>query len=431
MREELLQQLNLSRETVLFCEEKERSLSAYFQEIDRTAEYNQWKVLEAMQACRVAERHFTGTTGYGHNDDGRDTLEQVYARIFKGEDALVRPQIISGTHALTLTLAACLRPGDEVVFAVGLPYDTLQGVMGFRPEIGSLAEYGVVSRAVPLTADKKPDPAGIRAAITDKTRLVEIQRSRGYDSRESLSPEEIGELIRLVRSIREDIIIMVDNCYGEFVREIEPGDVGADLTVGSLIKNPGGGLAPIGGYVVGRADLIERCAARLTAPGIGKDGGATLGVNRSFYQGLFLDPSVTAAALKTAVFAAEVFESLGFEVHPRARAPRQDIVQAVECRTPEGLLAFCRGIQKAAPVDAYVTPEASPMPGYDTPVVMASGGFVSGASIELSADGPLRSPYTAYFQGGLTWAHGELGIMMTVEEMRKAGQLTLPRTETL
>lgn len=426
MREQLLKQLNLSQETVRFCEEREQSLSAYFQQIDRTAEYNQWKVLEAMQTFRVAERHFGATTGYGYNDDGRDTLEKVYARIFRGEDALVRPQLISGTNALAVALFGCLRPGDEVVFAVGLPYDTLQGVAGLRPEVGSMAEHGIVSRVAPLTAEGKPDPAAIRAAITEKTRLVEIQRSRGYDSRPSLSPEEIGELVRLVRSIREDIIIMVDNCYGEFVREIEPGDVGADLTVGSLIKNPGGGLAPIGGYIVGRADLIERCAVRLTAPGIGKEAGATLGVNRAFYQGLFLAPTVTASALKTAIFAASVFGALGYCVRPTAEEPRQDIVQAVECKTPEGLLAFCRGIQKASPVDSYVRPEACPMPGYDVPVVMAEGGFTSGSSIELSADGPLRPPYTAYFQGGLTWSHGKIGIMRTVEEMKEAGQIVLP-----
>jgi cystathionine beta-lyase family protein involved in aluminum resistance len=427
MRDRLFEQLALSRETVLFCEEREQSLSAYFRTIDQTADYNQWKVIEAMQAFRVSERHLHGTTGYGHQDDGRDTLEKVYARIFHGEDALVRPQIISGTNALYLTLSACLRPGDEAVFAVGMPYDTLQGVMGLRPEIGSLKEYGVESRIAELTPEGKPDPAAIRAAITEKTRLVEIQRSRGYASRDSLSPEEIGEIIRLVKGIREDIIVMVDNCYGEFVRTIEPGDVGADLTVGSLIKNPGGGLAPIGGYIVGRADLIERCAARLTAPGIGKDGGATLTANRSFYQGLFRAPSVTASALKTAIFAAKVFEDLGYAVSPSSAAPRQDIVQAVECQTPEGLLAFCRGIQKAAPVDSYVVPEGSDMPGYDTPVVMAAGGFVSGASIELSADGPMRPPYTAYFQGGLTWSHGKLGIMHAVEAMYRAGQVTLSK----
>ncbi len=425
-REELLGMLHLAPETVVFCEAKEEELAPYFKQIDEMAQLNQWKVLEAMQYYKVAERHFETSTGYGYNDDGRDTLEKVYARIFSGEDALVRPQIISGTNALALALFACLRPGDEVVFAVGMPYDTLQGVVGLRPEQGSLAEYRITSKVAPLTAEGKPDFDAIRAAITDKTKMVEIQRSKGYDARPSLSPEEIGALIRMVKEIREDIIIMVDNCYGEFVRDTEPGDWGADLTVGSLIKNPGGGLAPIGGYIVGREDLVRQCAARLTAPGIEKEAGATLGVNRSFYQGLFMAPTVTASAVKTAVFAARVFDELGYHVNPNAETQRQDIVQAIDCDSAEGLKAFCCGIQKAAPVDSYVVPEPWDMPGYDTPVIMAAGAFVSGASIELSADGPMKPPYTAYFQGGLTWAHGKLGIMRALQEMLDAGLVSLP-----
>ncbi len=421
----ILEQLGVSRETLLFCEKQEKALAERFSEIDRNAETAQWKVLEAFQHFGVAERHFIGSTGYGYNDDGRDTLEKIYARVFSGEDALVRPQIISGTHALSLTLSGVLRPGDELLFAVGLPYDTLQGVAGLRPEIGSLAEYGVVSKVAELDASGHPDLSAIAALIGPKTRMVEIQRSRGYASRPTLSTEEIGEIIRTVRSVKPDAVIMVDNCYGEFTQETEPGDFGADLTVGSLIKNPGGGLAPIGGYVVGRSDLIASVAARLTAPGIGKEAGATLSVLRSFYQGLFFAPTVTASALRTAVFAARVFEELGFTVRPGSAEPRYDIVQAVECGSPEGLKAFCLGIQEAAPVDSYVTPEPWDMPGYDTPVIMAAGSFMSGASIELSADGPMKPPYTAYFQGGLTWAHGKLGIMRAVEEMKKAGLIRL------
>ncbi len=420
-----MERLGISRETFEFCSAREEALAPRFAELDRQAELAQWKVLEAFQHFGVAERHFHGSTGYGYDDAGRDLLEQIYARVFHGEDALVRPQIISGTHALTLTLSGVLRPGDELLFAVGMPYDTLQGVCGLRPEIGSLAEFGITVKVAELDGDGHPDLARIRSLIGPKTRMVEIQRSRGYDARPSLSPEEIGGIIQAVRAAKPDAVIMVDNCYGEFTRELEPGDVGADLTVGSLIKNPGGGLAPIGGYIVGRKDLIEKIAARLTAPGIGKEAGATLDVLRSFYQGLFFAPTVTAAALKTAVFAAKVFEDLGFRTSPASSAPRQDIVQAVHCQSPEGLKAFCLGIQSAAPVDSYVTPEPWDMPGYDTPVIMAAGSFMSGASIELSADGPMKAPYTAYFQGGLTFPHGKLGIMRAVEEMKKAGLVRL------
>lgn len=421
---ELMNKLGISPEVYEFCTAREEALTERFRAIDRIAEQGQWKVLEAFQHFGIAERHFETSTGYGYTDEGRDRLEQVYARIFGGEDALVRPQIISGTHALTVTLSGVLRPGDEVLFAVGMPYDTLQGVVGLRPEIGSLAEFGITAKVAELR-DGHPDLGLIASMINEKTRMVEIQRSRGYDFRPSLSPEEIGAIIETVRKVKPDTVVMVDNCYGEFTREIEPGDVGADLTVGSLIKNPGGGLAPIGGYVVGRKDLVELVAARLTAPGIGKEAGATLGVLRSFYQGLFFAPTVTASAVKTAVFAAKIFEDLNFKVSPASSDERQDIVQAVECGSPAGLSAFCLGIQKAAPVDSYVTPEPWDMPGYDSPVIMAAGSFMSGASIELSADGPMKAPYTAYFQGGLTWAHGKLGIMRAVEEMRKAGLVKL------
>lgn len=422
---ELVKKMGISPEVFEFCESRQEMLAERFAEIDKKAELCQWKVLEAFQHFGIAERHFETTTGYGYTDEGRDRLEEVYARIFGGEDALVRPQIISGTHALTITLAGVLRPGDEVLFAVGMPYDTLQGVVGLREETGALTEFGITPKVAELDEAGHPDLERIASMINEKTRMVEIQRSRGYDFRPSLSPEEIGRIIEVVRRVKPDTVVMVDNCYGEFTRDIEPGDVGADLTVGSLIKNPGGGLAPIGGYVVGRKDLVELVAARLTAPGIGKEAGATLGVLRSFYQGLFFAPTVTASAIKTAVFAAKIFEDLGFTVSPASTEPRQDIVQAVECKTPEGLCAFCLGIQKAAPVDSYVTPEPWDMPGYDSPVIMAAGSFMSGASIELSADGPMKAPYTAYFQGGLTWAHGKLGIMRAVEEMRKQGLIKL------
>ena len=405
-----------------FGQKTEEKLKTRFDAIDKNAEYNQLKVLHAMQKNRVCAEHFSGSTGYGYNDDGRDTLEKVYADTFHTEDALVRPQITCGTHAIALALFSNLRPGDELLSPVGKPYDTLEGVIGIRPEVGSLAEYGVTYRQVELLEDGTFDYPAIEKAINEKTKLVTIQRSKGYLPRPTFSVQQIGELISFVKKIKPDVICMVDNCYGEFVETIEPSDVGADMCVGSLIKNPGGGLAPSGGYIAGRKDCVERAAYRLTAPGLGKE----LGANRSLYQGLFLAPQVTASALKSAIFAANIYESLGFKVVPNSTESRHDIIQAVVPGTAEGVIAFCKGIQAAAPVDSYVTPEPWAMPGYDCDVIMAAGAFISGSSIELSADGPIKPPYAVYFQGGLTWHHGKFGIMMSLQKMKEAGLVHLP-----
>lgn len=404
-----------------FCTEIEAQLKKRFEAIDETAEYNQMKVLKAMQEARVSDIHFAATTGYGYNDLGRDVLEEVYAKAFHGESALVRPQLISGTHALHVALSGNLRPGDELLSPVGKPYDTLEEVIGIRDSVGSLKEYGVVYRQVDLLEDGSFDFENIRKAINEKTKLVTIQRSKGYATRPTLSVEKIGQLISFVKSVKPDVICMVDNCYGEFVERIEPTDVGADMIVGSLIKNPGGGLAPIGGYIVGRKDCIDRASYRLSAPGLGKEVGASLGLNQSFYQGLFLSPTVVAGALKGAIFAANIYEKLGFAVVPNGSESRHDIIQAVTFGTPEGVIAFCQGIQAAAPVDSFVTPEPWDMPGYDAPVIMAAGAFVQGSSIELSADGPIKPPYAVYFQGGLTWYHAKLGIMKSMQKMVDAG----------
>jgi len=403
-----------------FCLEVEASLKDRFEKLDEVAEYNQMKVLAAMQKHRVSAECFNGTTGYGYNDLGRDTLEEVYATCFKGEAALVRPQITCGTHALALALMSNVRPGDEILSPVGKPYDTLEEVIGIRPSKGSLAEYGVTYAQVDLLADGGFDFDGIRNAINDRTKLVTIQRSKGYASRPTLSVERIGQLISFIKEVKPDVICMVDNCYGEFVEKREPLEVGADMIVGSLIKNPGGGLAPIGGYIFGKKECVENAAYRLTSPGLGKEVGASLGMMQSFFQGFFLAPTVVNAALKSAIFAANVFERLGFAVIPNGSESRHDIIQAVTFEKPEGLIAFCQGIQAAAPVDSYVTPEPWDMPGYDSQVIMAAGAFVQGSSIELSADGPLRPPYTAFFQGGLTWYHGKLGIMMALQKLYDA-----------
>ena len=404
----------------------EKDLKMRFDAIDRTAEYNQLKVIKAMQENRVNADCFHFASGYGYDDVGRDTLEEVYASVFHTESALVRPQITCGTHALTLALGANLRPGDELLSAGGKPYDTLEEVIGIRPSKGSLAEYGISYRQVELLPDGTFDFDGIKKAINDKTKIVEIQRSNGYQTRPSFSVAQIGEAIRFVKGINPDIICMVDNCYGEFVERLEPSDVGADMVAGSLIKNPGGGLAPIGGYIAGRKDLIESCGYRLTSPGLGKEVGASLGVMQSFYQGLFLAPTVVASALKGAILAANIYEKLGFKVVPNGTTDgRHDIIQAVELGTPEGVIAFCRGIQAAAPVDSYVSPEPWAMPGYDSDVIMAAGAFVQGSSIELSADGPIKPPYAVYFQGGLTWPHAKLGILMSLEYLVREGLVNL------
>ena len=419
--EEMYESLGISKKVLEFGKQAELKLKERFEAIDRTAEYNQLKVIGAMQKNRVSEGCFHYASGYGYDDQGRDTLEKVYADVFHTEAALVRPQIACGTHALALALGANLRPGDELLSPAGKPYDTLEEVIGIRPSAGSLAEYGITYRQVDLKPDGSFDYENIEKAIHEKTKLITIQRSKGYQTRPSFSVAQIGELIAFVKKIKPDVICMVDNCYGEFVETIEPSDAGADMVVGSLIKNPGGGLAPIGGYVAGRKDLIENCGYRLTSPGLGREVGASLGVMQSFYQGLFLAPTVVASALKGAILAANLYESLGFPVVPDGSESRHDIIQAVELGTPEGVIAFCQGIQAAAPVDSYVTPEPWAMPGYDSDVIMAAGAFVQGSSIELSADGPIKPPYAVYFQGGLTWPHAKLGILMSLEHMVRKG----------
>lgn len=420
------EQLGISEKVYDYSENIIAGLKERFEKIDETAEYNQMKVINAMQKNHVAEMHLNGTSGYGYNDDGRDTLEQVYADIFKAEAALVRPQIICGTHALNIALSSNLRPGDELLSPVGKLYDTMDEIIGIRPSKGSLAEYGVSYRQVDLLADGSFDYENIKKAINEKTKLVTIQRSKGYASRPTLSVERIGELISFIKEIKPDVICMVDNCYGEFVERIEPTEVGADMIVGSLIKNPGGGLAPCGGYIAGTKECVEQAAYRLSSPGLGKEVGATIGgVNKEFYQGLFLAPTVVAGALKGAIFAANAYEKLGFKVVPDGKEERYDIIQAVELRSAKGLIAFCKGIQAAAPVDSFVTPEPWAMPGYDDDVIMAAGAFVQGSSIELSADGPLREPYAAYFQGGLTWYHAKLGIIMSMQKMYEEGLITV------
>ena len=419
------QQLGVSREVFDRGEAVLARLTDRFQEIDRTAEINQAKVLAAMQRNRVGANHFAATTGYGYDDDGRDRLEQVYADVFHAPAALVRPQITCGTHALATALSANLLPGDEVLSPVGLPYDTLQEVIGLRPSPCSLAEYGVSYRQADLKPDGSFDYDAIRAAINERTRLVTIQRSKGYATRPSFSVAQIGELIAFCKSVKPDVICMVDNCYGEFVDTVEPSDAGADMVVGSLIKNPGGGLAPIGGYICGVRSCVDRCAYRLSAPGLGQEVGANLGLLPALYQGFFMAPTVTAGALKGAILAANLYESFGFRCVPDSVEPRNDIIQAVELGSEAAMLAFCKGIQSAAPVDSFAAPIPGDMPGYDSQVIMAAGAFVQGSSIELSADGPVRPPYAVYFQGGLTWQHAKFGILLSVQKMAGAGLLTL------
>ncbi len=427
----MYQELGISKAVLDAGNRIEEELKPRFAVFDKNAEYNQLKVLHAMHKNRVSEGCFNYASGYGYNDQGRDTLEQVYADTFHTEAALVRPQITCGTHALALALSANLRPGDELLSPVGKPYDTLEEVIGIRPSKGSLAEYGITYRQVELLEDGYFDYPAIEKAINEKTKLITIQRSKGYQTRPSYSVEKIGELIAFVKKIKPDVICMVDNCYGEFVETIEPSDVGADMIVGSLIKNPGGGLAPIGGYVAGRSDLIENCAYRLTSPGLGKEVGASLGVMQSFYQGFFLAPTVVSSALKGAVFAANIYERLGYGVIPNGQESRHDIIQAVELGTAEGVIGFCKGIQSAAPVDSFVTPEPWAMPGYDSDVIMAAGAFVQGSSIELSADGPIKPPYAVYFQGGLTWPHAKLGILQSLQQLVSAGIVTEEQLKNL
>ena len=421
---EIYHNLGICREVYEYGETIISGLKERFAAIDDNAEYNQLKVVKAMQDNQVSEACLLGTTGYGYNDLGRDTLEAVYASLFHTEDALVRPQITCGTHALALALMSNLRPGDELLSPVGKPYDTLEEVIGIRETPGSLSEYGITYKQVDLLPDGGFDYENIKKAINERTKLVTIQRSKGYQTRPTLSVTRIGELIAFIKDIKPDVICMVDNCYGEFVESIEPSDVGADMVVGSLIKNPGGGLAPIGGYIAGKKECVANAAYRLTSPGLGKEVGASLGVLGSFYQGLFLAPTVTAGALKGAIFAANIYENLGFGVVPNGTESRHDIIQAVTFGKPEGVIAFCEGIQAAAPIDSHVTPEPWDMPGYDAPVIMAAGAFVSGSSIELSADGPIKPPYAVYFQGGLTWQHAKFGILKSLQSLVNKGIVT-------
>ena len=420
------EEFGISPEVAAFGEETCAELSGQFQAFDERAEERQCKVLLAMKRARVSEACLFPSTGYGYNDLGREALERVYADYFGAEDALVRPLFASGTHAISVALSANVKHGDEILLPAGGPYDTLEEVIGIRQAEGSLAEAGITHKIVPLLPDGSFDWEGIRAAVSEKTKLVAIQRSRGYQDRPSFPVAEIGELIRFLKEIRPDLICFVDNCYGEFVEDREPTEVGADLCAGSLIKNPGGGLAPTGGYIVGKKEYVERAAARMTAPGIGREVGASLGVTPAYFQGFFLAPTVTAAAVKGAVFAARLYGKLGFEALPSSDAFRTDIIQAVTLQSKEAMLAFCRGIQAAAPVDAHVVPEGTEMPGYESEVVMAAGTFIQGSSIELSADGPLRPPYRVYFQGGLTWPHAKLGILMSLQMMADNGFVKIP-----
>lgn len=419
----IIEKFGINKKVLDYCLEKEMLIKDKFSEIDKITEYNQLKVLHAMQKNGLSDVHFAATTGYGYNDLGRDTLEKIYADVFHTEDALVRPQIISGTHALTVALAGNLRPGDEILSPVGIPYDTLQGVIGIRKEKGSLSEYGITYRQVDLKADYSFDYEGIEKAINEKTKLVTIQRSKGYEWRPSFTVEQIKELIAFIKNIKKDVICMVDNCYGEFVQTIEPSDVGADLIVGSLIKNPGGGLAAIGGYIAGKEEYVENAAYRLTSPGLGKEVGATLGITTSLIQGLFMAPQVVNGSLKGAIFASKIFEDLGYNVMPNSIEKRADIVQCIQLDTSENVIAFCQGIQKGAPVDSYVTPEPWDMPGYDCQVIMAAGAFVQGSSIELSADAPIKPPYNVFMQGGLSWHHAKIGVITGLQTMYDNGLL--------
>lgn len=422
---EAYKNLGISKEVYEFGEKIIGGLKDRFDKIDKIAEYNQCKVLSAMKKNRVDVACFAASTGYGYNDLGRDKIERVYADTFHTEAALVRPQIVCGTHALTVALSANLLPGDELLSPVGKPYDTLEEVIGIRESKCSLKEYGVTYRQVELLPDGTFDYDNIAKAINEKTALITIQRSKGYQTRPTFSVKQIAELIAFVKKVKPSVKVMVDNCYGEFVETEEPSDYGADMVVGSLIKNPGGGLAPIGGYICGTKECVERCSYRLSAPGLGQEVGASLGVLTSFYQGFFLAPTVVAGAVKGAIFAANIYEKLGFKVVPNATEDRHDIIQAVELKSEKGMLAFCKGIQEAAPVDSYVTPVPGDMPGYESQVIMAAGAFVQGSSIELSADGPIREPYAVFFQGGLTWAHAKVGILMSLQEMLNAGLVTL------
>lgn len=426
LNELLAKEFNISRQVANLCNEIEEEIAPHFKKIEDISRYNQYKVLKAFHKNHISESHFTPTTGYGYDDLGREALDAVYADTFGSEDALVRHNIISGTHALALCLFGVLRPGDELVSITGNPYDTLGEVIGIRGENnGSLKELGVNYTQINLTPEGKIDRDAVKTAVTSNTKMVLIQRSKGYDWRPSLTIEEIGNVIRLVKKISPNTICMVDNCYGEFVETMEPTEVGADLVAGSLIKNPGGGLAPTGGYIVGKKEYVKLAAYRLTSPGIGKKCGATLGLNRHLFQGFFMAPHIVSQSLKAALFCAAVFKRLGFEVCPDINENRTDIIQAVKFNLPELVISFCQGIQNGAPIDSFVDPQPWDMPGYDSQVIMAAGAFVQGASIELSADAPIKPPYVAYMQGGLTWDSARLGIMIAIQKMIDKKQLEL------
>jgi len=419
------QMLGVRADVYEFCNKISRNdcLELRFKEIDEISEFNQFKVLSAMRKNKLSESHFGAASGYGYNDAGRDVLEEIYADVFNAELSLVRPQIVSGTHAISIALFSNLNPGDELVFASGTPYDTLQGVVGLRETKGSLIERGIIVKVIPLTKDGNIDIDSVKSNISKNTKLVALQRSRGYSWRRSFSVDELNNAIECVKSVDENIICFIDNCYGEFCELYEPN---ADILAGSLIKNPGGGLAPTGGYVVGKAEYVENAACWLTAPGLGREVGPSLGLAGLLLQGLFFAPNVTASAIKGAVFAAAVFESLGYETLPKSDLKRTDIVQALKLNSEKALISFCKGVQKGAAVDSFVSPEPCDMPGYDRPVIMAAGAFVQGSSIEFSADAPIVEPYIAYLQGGLTWQHAKAGVISAVNEMTEAGLIKLP-----
>lgn len=425
--ENIYKDFGISDEIFELGERAGKEVYTYTKRIDTISEINQLKVIRAMQECGVSQACMLATTGYGYDDLGRDKLEQVYAKIFCSEDALVRSQIVCGTHALTIALFGNLLPGDQIFSPTGLPYDTLLSVIGIgdHPATGSLKEYGIGFEYVDLLKDGRFDYDAICAGIGDKTKIIEIQRSRGYSQRKSLSVSEIGSLIAFIRSIKPEVLILVDNCYGEYTEVIEPTEVGADMVVGSLIKNPGGGIANVGGYIAGRNICVKRAAAKLTGPGLEKEVGPSLGNNLSFYQGTFMAPKVTGEAEKSAIFAACVYSILGFNVSPGADEIRHDIIQVIDLETPKRVLSFCNGIQKAGAVDAFVTPKPAPMPGYENEIIMAGGSFIQGSSIELSADAPLREPFSVFFQGGLSYEHGKLGVLKSVQQLYDDGLITL------
>ncbi|QJA08486.1 aminotransferase class V-fold PLP-dependent enzyme [Romboutsia sp. CE17] len=407
-------------ETFELAEEVMKDIEPQFENLKKIREFNQYKVLKAMQEAHLSDNHFNWTTGYGYNDIGREKVEEIFANVFKTEDALVRPIIVNGTHALSLCVQGIVRPGDEILSVTGAPYDTLQGVIGIREEKGCLKEFGVTYDQVDFLEDGNIDLEGIKSKINDRTKLVMIQRSKGYAWRKSLTIEDIKEAVDTVKSINKNIIVMVDNCYGEFLDTKEPTEVGVDIMAGSLIKNPGGGLALTGGYIVGKKELVEMISYRLTTPGIGKECGLTFGTTRTVLQGFFMAPYVTSQAVMGAIFCARAFEKLGYEVLPKYNDVRSDIIQVVRLNNAEEVISFCQGIQAAAPVDSYVRPEPWAMPGYDSEVIMAAGAFIQGSSIELSADAPIRPPYNVYFQGGLTFDHSKMGTLKAIQSMKKA-----------